>query len=60
MNAGIPQGLNIGPLLFLLYITNLLTGLSSNPRLFADGASLFLVVRDRDISVNEMTCLRIQ
>ena len=34
----------LGLLLFLIYINNLPDGLSSNIKLFADGASLFSVV----------------
>ena len=39
--------------MFLVYINDLSTGLSSNPRLFADGTSLFLVVHDTNRPANE-------
>ena len=49
MKAGVPQGSILGPLLFLVYINDLSTSLSSNPRLFADDTSLF-----RNTSANEL------
>ena len=52
VNLGFPQGSVIGPLLLLIYINDLSTGLSSNPRLFADDASLFSLVRDMTSSAS--------
>ena len=39
--AGISQGSILGPLFVLRYVNDLLDGLSSNPKLFADDTSLF-------------------
>ena len=54
VNVGVHQGSICGPFLFLVYINDLSTGLSSNPRLFADDTSLFSVVHDRNTSANEL------
>ena len=48
VNAGVHQGSVLGPLLFIVYINDLSTGLSSNLRLFADDTSRFSVVYDID------------
>ena len=50
MEVGIPQGLILGPLLFLIYINDLFENLASNPKLFADDSSLFSVVKNVDAS----------
>ena len=46
--SGVPQGSVLGPLLFLIYINDLTDGISSNIKLFADDASLFIKVTDID------------
>ena len=40
-SSGVPQGTVLGPVLFLLYINDLPTGISSEVRLFADDTVLF-------------------
>ena len=54
ITAGAPQGSILGPLLFSIYINDLTEGLTSNAKLFADGASLFSVVHDIKASASDL------
>ena len=49
-NAGVPQGLILGLLLFLIYINDLSNEISLLVKLFADDTSLFLVVWNKNNS----------
>ena len=48
IRAGVPHGSILGPLLFLLFITDIVTDTGSNIRLFADDTSLFIIVENPD------------
>ena len=50
--SGVPQGSILGPLLFLIYITDFTNELKSHPNLFADYTSLFTIVKDKNVSAN--------
>ena len=54
LKAGVPQGSTIGPLLFLLYVNDIVEEIQSTIRLFVDDTSFYVIVDDPPTAAGQL------
>ena len=52
LDAGVPQGSRLGPILFILFINDIIDNLESTPHIFADDTTLIATANDTSETVN--------
>ena len=52
VNAGVPQGSVLGPLLFLVYINDLTEAVDCDIKLFTDDSTLYITVDDHEVGAD--------
>ena len=57
INAGVPQGSILGPLLFIIFIDDITMGLSSTSILYADDVTLMTFIKSKEDRIPAATSL---